>query len=115
MALGSFWKQTPAAAAAALGCGLTGLTSAEAAARLAKYGRNADATAREAGLVASVARRLLEPMCLILIAAAVVSAATGDVPSAVIILLILGASVTLIRCRRAAPSGPRRRCANRWR
>ncbi len=34
-------------------------------------------------------------MCLILIAAAGVSAATGDVPSALIILLILGASVAL--------------------
>jgi len=63
--------------------------------RLAKFGRNADAKAREAGLVVSVARRLLEPLCLILIAAAVVSAATGDAPSAVIILVILGASVTL--------------------
>ena len=77
------------------GCGVAGLTSADAAARLAKYGRNADAQARDAGLIVSVARRLLEPMCLILIAAAVVSAATGDVPSAVIILVILGASVTL--------------------
>ena len=40
-------------------------------------------------------RRLLEPLCLILIAAAVVSAATGDVPSAVIILTILAVSVAL--------------------
>ncbi len=95
MAVGPFWKQSPAAAAATLGCGLAGLTSADAAARLAKYGANADAKAREAGLVVAIARRLLEPMCLILIAAAAVSAATGDAPSALIILLILGASVTL--------------------
>jgi Mg2+-importing ATPase len=95
MAIGSFWKQSPADAAAALGCSLAGLSAAEAEVRLTKFGRNADAQAREAGLIISVGRRLLEPMCLILIAAAVVSAATGDVPSAVIILLILGASVTL--------------------
>ncbi|MFI4976838.1 MAG: HAD-IC family P-type ATPase, partial [Caulobacterales bacterium] len=95
MVAGPFWKQSPAAAAAALGGGLSGLTSAEAADRLARYGRNADAQVREAGLIASVARRLLEPMCLILIAAAVVSAATGDAPSALIILVILGVSVTL--------------------
>ncbi|HXQ14329.1 MAG TPA: magnesium-translocating P-type ATPase [Caulobacteraceae bacterium] len=95
MAVGPFWKQPPAAAASALGCGVAGLTSADAAARLTKYGRNADAKAREAGLIISVGRRLLEPMCLILIAAAVVSAATGDAPSALIILVILGASVTL--------------------
>jgi Mg2+-importing ATPase len=90
-----FWARTPAAAAAALGCGVSGLTSAEAAARLAKYGPNADVQAREAGLFVSVGRRLLEPMTLILIAAALVSAATGDVPSALIILIILGASVAL--------------------
>ncbi len=95
MAVGAFWKQPPAAAASALGCGVAGLTSADAADRLTTYGRNADAKARDAGAILLIARRLLEPMCLILIAAAVVSAATGDAPSAVIILLILGASVTL--------------------
>ena len=88
MAVGPFWKQPPAAAAAALGCGLSGLTSSEAAASLTKYGRNADARVREAGLIVSVGRRLLEPMCLILIAAAAVSAATGDAPSALIILVM---------------------------
>ncbi len=95
MADSPFWAQTPAQAAAGLGCDGAGLSSAEVAARLAKYGRNADAQTREAGLIMSVGRRLLEPLCLILIAAAVVSAATGDVPSATIILFILGASVAL--------------------
>ena len=95
MTVGSFWKQTPADAAKVLGCGLEGLTSAEAASRLVTYGRNADAQEREAGLLVSVGRRLLEPMCLILLAAAVLAAATGDRPSAMIILVILGASVTL--------------------
>ena len=90
-----FWLQAPAAAAASLGCGLTGLSGAEASARLAKYGPNADAQAREAGLIVSVGRRLMEPLCLILIAAAVVSAGTGDVPSALIIVVILAASVAL--------------------
>ena len=95
MANKPFWTQSPPDSAAALGCGLTGLTATDATARLAKYGRNADSEAREAGLLAAVGRRLLEPMCLILIVAAAVSAATGDVPSALIILVILGASVTL--------------------
>ena len=95
MAADLFWTHAPADAAAALGCDLGGLTSSEAAARLARYGRNADAQTREAGLIVSVGRRLLEPLCLILIAAAVVSAATGDAPSALIILFIIGASVAL--------------------
>lgn len=95
MAAGPFWAHTPADAAAGLGCDVSGLNSSDAAARLANYGRNADAEARESGLIVSVGRRLLEPLCLILIAAAAVSAATGDVPSALIILVILGASVAL--------------------
>ncbi len=95
MAAERFWTQTPAQAASALGCDVAGLTSSDAASRLKKFGRNADAQPREAGLLAAVGRRLLEPMCLILIAAAVVSALTSDEPSAVIILVILGLSVTL--------------------
>ena len=90
-----FWTRSPAQSASALGCGVAGLTSSDALLRLTKYGRNADAQVREAGLIVSVGRRLLEPMCLVLIAAAIVSAATGDVPSAVIILVILGVSVAL--------------------
>ncbi len=95
MTVGPFWTHAPADAATALDCGVSGLTSSDATARLAKYGRNADVQARQAGLVVSVGRRLLEPLCLVLIAAAVVSAATGDAPSALIILFILGASVAL--------------------
>jgi len=90
-----FWTRTPAQSASALGCGVAGLTASDAVLRLTKYGRNADAQVREPGLIVSVGRRLLEPMCLVLIAAAVVSAGTGDAPSAVIILIILGVSVAL--------------------
>src|SRR3984957_20002143 len=90
-----FWTRNSAQSAAALGCGGVGLTSSDALSRLSKYGRNADAQVRESGLIVSVGRRLLEPMCLILIAAAAVSAGTGDAPSALIILVILGVSVTL--------------------
>ena len=90
-----FWMHSPAQSASALGCGVAGLTSSDALLRLAKYGRNADEQVRESGLIVSVGRRLLEPMCLVLIAAAIVSAATGDASSAVIILIILGVSVAL--------------------
>jgi Mg2+-importing ATPase len=90
-----FWTETPEDAARALGGTPAGLTSTEAAARLAKFGPNSDAPERSAGLLRSVARRLLEPMCLVLLTAAVISAATGDHASAVIILLVLAASVGL--------------------
>ena len=65
-----FWTRSLAESASALDCGVSGLTSADAIARLTKYGRNADAQVQEPGLIISVGRRLLEPMCLILIAAA---------------------------------------------
>lgn len=70
MAAGPFWAHTPADAAAGLGCDVSGLSSSDAAARLTQYGRNADAAARESGLIVAVGRRLLEPLCLILIGAA---------------------------------------------
>lgn len=95
MAAQRFWAQTPAAAAAALGCDLTGLSSSDAAARLTKFGRNADVQPSKAGWPSAVGRRLLEPMSLLLIAAAMVSALTGDIPSSAIILAILVASVSL--------------------
>ncbi|MBS0363191.1 MAG: HAD-IC family P-type ATPase, partial [Proteobacteria bacterium] len=103
----AFWTATPAEAAQALGCGTEGLTGAEAAQRLARYGPNADAVRREAGLAVSILHRLIEPLSLMLIAAAVVSAATGDRISAGIILAMLVLSVALDtvqegRARRAA-------------
>ncbi len=79
MTTAPFWTQSPAEAAYALDCGVEGLTTAEAAARLVKFGRNADAQARKAGVIA----------------ASVVAGLTGDMPSALIILVILAASVTL--------------------
>ena len=95
MAADPFWTRTPEAAAKALGCDGAGLTSAEAAERLTQFGPNADAEARQAGLIAAVTRRLMEPLCLMLIAAAVVSSATGDAVSAQIILTMLVVSVAL--------------------
>ena len=95
MASKSFWTQDPQQACAAMQCDLAGLTTAQAAQRLDSYGPNADPQPVEPGLVVSVLRRLLEPLCLVLIAAAVVSALTGDVPSAVIIVVILAVSVAL--------------------
>lgn len=88
-------------------CGSATFLDAEA--RLIQYGRNADAQRRKAGLLVSVGHRLLEPLCLILIAAALVSTATGDATSAVIILLIFGASVPIFHyCGRPQISLQRR-------
>ena len=90
-----FWTHTAEQAVQALGCGTGGLTSAEAARQLERWGPNSDAKARAAGWLPALARRLLDPMCLLLIVAAAISAATRDNPSAVVILVILASSVLL--------------------
>ena len=72
-----------------------GLGEEEAKRRLARYGPNSDSAETPAGPVRALARRLLEPLSLILLAAGLVSAATGDAVGGSIIVVILGFSVLL--------------------
>ena len=67
----------------------------EAAARLEQYGPNADAAPKHASVAGAVLRRLLEPLSLILLAAGIVSAATGDGIGGAIIVTILALSIGL--------------------
>jgi Mg2+-importing ATPase len=91
----AFWSQTPAQAAAALACDLGGLTGPEARDRLAHFGANSDHPPIRIGLARTLLRRCLEPLALLLIAAATISGATGDSVSAIIILLMLVLSIGL--------------------
>jgi len=91
----AFWTKPPETLAQELGVSLTGLITAEASARLLQFGDNRDVTVREIGLLRMIARRLFEPMSLMLTLAALVSAGTGDTPSALIIGVILAASIAL--------------------
>ena len=90
-----FWLETPAQLENRLRSGPDGLSSAEIQDRLRIYGLNQDPQSAEAGLQRLILRRALEPMSLLLAFAAMVSAATGDVASAAIILVILCASIAL--------------------
>ncbi len=90
-----FWTRPQEALCSELRCGPGGLTSAEAAARLAEYGPNSDAPPRHASALAAIFRRLLEPLSLILLAAGIVSAATGDDIGGAIIVAILVLSIGL--------------------
>ena len=90
-----FWRRSPAELAGHLGCGLTGLTSAEAAERLDRFGPNSDAPARIEGAMRAILRRLLEPLSLLLLVAGLVSMATGDEIGGLIIVLILTLSIGL--------------------
>jgi Mg2+-importing ATPase len=93
--LRTFWTQTADTLSVKLRCGLHGLSSDEAARRLAEYGPNADAEAKVDGPARAILRRLLEPLSLILLAAGVVSVATGDTIGGSIIVAILTISIGL--------------------
>ncbi len=92
---GAFWTRTPEVLCAALDCEAIGLQSSEAARRLAAYGPNSDAETKSASLLRAVFRRLIEPLSLILLAAGVVSVATGDAVGGSIIVAILAVSIGL--------------------
>jgi Mg2+-importing ATPase len=90
-----FWNLSPQALSEQLGCGLEGLSHAEAQARLERHGPNADAPPQARGLLTAIGRRLREPLSLILLGAGAVSAATGDGVGGGIIVTILGLSIGL--------------------
>lgn len=94
-ALSTFWTWTPADLCAALNCGCDGLSSANAEARFAHYGPNSDARTKSDGVARAILRRLLEPLSLILLAAGIVSVATGDGVGGAIIVTILAISIGL--------------------
>src|SRR5476649_474720 len=90
-----FWTHTPDTLCAELGCSRDGLSTQDAEARLGRYGPNADAVAKRTSLFGAIARRLLEPLSLILLAAGIVSVVTGDTVGGSIIVTILAFSIGL--------------------
>ena len=85
----AWWSMEPEAAAAELGTGLEGLTAAEAAERQARYGPNALTAAESATLWQLALRQLADPMNLMLIAVTVISAAIGQVSTAIMVGLLV--------------------------
>ncbi len=60
-----------------------------------QYGSNVDAVGKHASVANAVGRRLLDPLSLILLAAGIVSALTGDAIGGAIIVVILVLSIGL--------------------
>jgi Mg2+-importing ATPase len=85
----------PVAAGAPDAASVTGLTSAEAAARLKHDGPNAIGSEGRRGPLAVLISQFASPLVLILIAASAVSMAVGDKVEAGIILAIVGMSALL--------------------
>jgi len=90
-----WWRQEPREAAAALGSGDGGLDEAGAAAALARWGPNILDAGRRRSALAEILARFRNPLVLLLGVAALISAGTGDAPSALIILAVLAASIAL--------------------
>ena len=91
----AFWSEPLADLSARLGAGPAGLSSAEAAARLARYGPNVLRSARRQTFLLLALSRFRNPLVLLLIVAGVISALTGDATSAAIIITMAFLSVLL--------------------
>ena len=90
-----FWRSGLQALEAELRVDGSGLDEAEAARRLAEHGPNLLRPRRERALVLQFISRFGNPLVVLLLAAATISAFTGDVASFVIIAVVVALSVTL--------------------
>jgi Mg2+-importing ATPase len=90
-----FWQIALADLEKQLGAGRTGLSSAEAASRRLRYGPNTLEGRRRLSLPLKFLGRFRNPLVIILLAAAAVSAATGDLASFIIISTIVLMSAVL--------------------
>jgi Mg2+-importing ATPase len=90
-----FWRSNLEALQVELSADRSGLGEDEAARRLADHGPNVLKPRRERAIALQLLSRFANPLILLLLAAATISAFTGDVASFVIITLVVVLSVTL--------------------
>ncbi len=90
-----FWCRSAAEFMSELGAAPSGLSSADAAQRLHKNGRNAIAEGVRHRMLGKIMHRLADPLIAILAIAAAVSGVSGDWASCAIILAILAISIGL--------------------
>lgn len=97
------WKTPLPSLFAALGSSPEGLAADEAAARLARYGRNDVVALRRPPLWRRFAAQIGNPLVLLLLIASALAAALGEVSSFVLVaaIVLLSISVDLVQERRA--------------
>ena len=99
-----------------LGVGATGLTTQQAKERLEQYGPNKLREAEKSTLLQRFLEQLKDPMLIILMIAAGVSALTGwlagenEWAEVIIILAVVLLNAVLASFRRARPRPPSKRC-----
>ena len=92
---GAYWSQPAADLLSSLGSRGEGLGSAEAASRLARFGRNTIDRKGMPSALTMLLRQFRSPLVLVLAFAAIVSAFVGEGSEAVIIGVIIAASCVL--------------------
>ena len=91
-----YYSLEAAAVVAAFGSDdVSGLSSTEAAARLARYGPNQITSEKPPSIWAVALQQLRDPMNIMLVAVAVVSLAIGEVPTAILVALLVVLNVVL--------------------
>ena len=91
----TFWCANKAELLSKLGTSAAGLSGVEAERRLRAYGRNVVAEPVRRRILGKILRRLIEPLIAILLIAAIVSGAFGDLASCAIILVVVTLSIGL--------------------
>jgi P-type Mg2+ transporter len=105
----AWWQQAPEAALAALETTAQGLSTDEGAERLARWGANRLAAPQGWELLGQIARRLRDPLVLVLLVAGVLSLVSGEPASAGIIAAVILVSIVLDQVQqRQAESAARR-------
>src|SRR6266536_2318705 len=94
-AFNGFWAVGESDLLRQLDASRQGLCATEARRRLALHGRNAVETPSYAAIPARILRKLAEPLVAILLVAAAVAGATGEVASFVIIVTVVVLSIAL--------------------
>lgn len=91
----AFWRASTTELLSRLGATAAGLGAVEAQRRLQDVGRNVVAEPARRHISAKILRRLFDPLVAILIVAAIVSGAVGDLASCAIILVVVASSIAL--------------------
>ena len=90
-----FWSEPSEELFERLGCTASGLSTAEAESRLARFGPNTTAPATHHRIGGKITRRLTEPLVAILFVAAAIAGFTGDLGSFSIIVVVILLSIIL--------------------
>ncbi|MGY3604774.1 MULTISPECIES: P-type ATPase [unclassified Bradyrhizobium] len=91
----AFWRTPTETLLLSLSSQRSGLAQADAKDRLARLGPNLMQLSQSQSILKKIVQRILNPLVAILIAAAAISGMSGDIGSFVIIVLVIGMSLTL--------------------